>query len=224
MFCFFASSFPPFLFIFCVIKTNWNQASRLTANGNVNWHAGGRSGCLLKSSGHRSFYMFMLLCPICLCVCVWAWNASSPLSLSLRLDEYILHAWRHVSTSIKLTLVIQPALSQQLLCTFPTSPPPPAWHGNGHAHTNMGCAVSSLCCCCCHCSCSCQPMRAMLKVWPVTGPSLSSESEAERGARSNLSDNLEKNILQINAMMATPNEIWLSTFQLQNAGVLQKGL
>lgn len=67
-------------------------------------------------------------------------------------------------------------------------------------------------------------MRAMLKVWPVTGPSLSSESEAERGARSNLSDNLEKNILQINAMMATSNEIWLSTFQLQNAGILQKGL
>lgn len=67
-------------------------------------------------------------------------------------------------------------------------------------------------------------MRAMLKVWPVTGPSQSSESEAERGARSNLSDNLEKNILQINAMMATSNEIWLSTLQLQNAGILQKAL
>lgn len=67
-------------------------------------------------------------------------------------------------------------------------------------------------------------MRAMLKVWPVTGPSQSSESEAERGARSNLSDNLEKNILQINAMMATSNEIWLSTLQLQNAGILQKRL
>lgn len=67
-------------------------------------------------------------------------------------------------------------------------------------------------------------MRAMLKVWPVTGLSQSSESETERGARSNLSDNLEKNILQINAMIATSNEIWLSTLQLQNAGVLQKAL
>lgn len=66
-------------------------------------------------------------------------------------------------------------------------------------------------------------MRAMLKVWPVTGPSQSSEREPER-ALSNLSDNLEKNILQINAMMLTSNEIWLSTFQLQNADILQKGL
>lgn len=66
-------------------------------------------------------------------------------------------------------------------------------------------------------------MRAMLKVWPVTVPSQSSEREPER-ALSNLSDNLEKNILQINAMMLTSNEIWLSTFQLQNADILQKGL
>jgi len=34
---------------------------------------------------------------------------------ALWLDEYILHAWRHVSTSIKLTLVIQPAVESNLV-------------------------------------------------------------------------------------------------------------
>lgn len=34
---------------------------------------------------------------------------------SLRLDESILHAWRHVSTSIKLALVIQPVVTDSLL-------------------------------------------------------------------------------------------------------------
>jgi len=46
---------------------------------------------------------------------------SNLLPARLRLDESILHAWRHVSTSIKLPLVIQLAVTDKVARNFSVS-------------------------------------------------------------------------------------------------------